>query len=198
MFDIACIIFAGGKSSRMGQDKSLLPFGESASLAQYQYERLGKLFSHVHLSAKDKNKFDFSPSVLEDPEGADFAPTAGFVAAFSALHTERIMVLSVDTPFVDKSVFEKLLASDSDDYDAIIAKTASGTHPMCGIYHASLFPELKRMFDDSDHRLGKLLSTVKTHYVSFEDESLFANLNHPHEYEAAVSCYNNKKVKESI
>ncbi|HIP14156.1 MAG TPA: molybdenum cofactor guanylyltransferase, partial [Sulfurimonas autotrophica] len=26
MFDIPCVIFAGGKSSRMGENKTLLPF----------------------------------------------------------------------------------------------------------------------------------------------------------------------------
>ncbi|MDP1784432.1 MAG: NTP transferase domain-containing protein, partial [Sulfuricurvum sp.] len=42
LFDLPCILFAGGKSSRMGSDKSLLPFGGYPTLAQYQYERLSK------------------------------------------------------------------------------------------------------------------------------------------------------------
>jgi len=43
-FDIPCVILCGGKSSRMGEDKALLPFGEYSTLVQYQYERLQSVF----------------------------------------------------------------------------------------------------------------------------------------------------------
>jgi molybdopterin-guanine dinucleotide biosynthesis protein A len=46
----------------------------------------------------------------------------------------------------------------------------------------------------NDHRLGKLLSNSKTRYVEFDNEELFANLNHPHEYQEALSRYNNTKT----
>jgi len=63
MFDLPCILFAGGKSSRMGEDKSLLPFGGYSSLAQFQYVRLSKLFTHVSISTKTADKFDFTANV---------------------------------------------------------------------------------------------------------------------------------------
>ena len=55
---VSAVIFAGGKSSRMGEDKSLLPFGTYTTLAEYQHAKLSKLFYKVYLSAK-KNKFIF-------------------------------------------------------------------------------------------------------------------------------------------
>jgi len=192
MFDLPCVIFAGGKSSRMGQDKSQLPFGKYPSLAQYQYERLQQLFTDVYISAKSRDKFNFNPSVIEDPVNCDFAPTAGFVAAFEQLPNDRIFVLSVDTPFVDEPIIQRLFDADALHYDAIICKTPSGMHPMVGIYHRSLLSELQRMLNEGDHRLGKLLGGSKTHYIPFENETHFANLNHPNEYEEAVSRYNNK------
>lgn len=192
MFDLPCILFAGGKSSRMGQDKSLLPFGKSPSLAQYQYDRLKQLFSNVYISAKSREKFNFNPYVIEDPVNCDFAPTAGFVAAFEKLANDRIFVLSVDTPFIDAPIIQNLLDTDALSYDAVICKTPSGIHPMVGIYHRSLLDKLQRMLNEGDHRLGKLLSNSKTHYIQFENEEYFSNLNHPHEYEEAVSRYNDK------
>ena len=101
-FNLTCVIFAGGKSSRMGQDKSLLPFGGFGSLAEYQYRRLSELFEKVYLSAKEA-KFDFEADIIEDsPSQNVFAPTAGFDALFRRLEEERVFVLSVDTPFVGK------------------------------------------------------------------------------------------------
>lgn len=188
MFDIPCILFAGGKSSRMGQDKSLLPFGEYSSITQYQYERLSKLFTHVYISTKTADKFDFDANFILDPLDADFAPTAGFVGVFEQLQCERIFVLSVDSPFVDEETIKKLVQADKPDYDAVIAKTPSGTHPMVGIYHLSLLDKFSRMLREGDHRLGKLLTVINTHYVEFGNEELFMNLNHPHEYHDAISC----------
>lgn len=187
-FDLSCVIFAGGKSSRMGQDKSLLPFGGCNSLAEYQYQRLAKLFKNVYISAKE-NKFDFDADIIEDASTETvFAPTAGFEAMFKQLQDERVFVLSVDTPFVGEEEISELLKNDSQDLDAVIAKTASGSHPMCGIYHRSLLPSFETMLQEDNHRLGKLLKMSKTEFVMFENEEAFTNLNHPHEYEAALKA----------
>ena len=189
-FSLPCIIFAGGKSSRMGRDKSLLPFGVHDTLAHYQYERLEKLFEKVYISAKSAEKIKFEAEVIEDGEDADvFAPTSGFCAVFSALEAERIFVLSVDTPFVGEEEIQKLLENDSDGLDAVIAETIGGSHPMCGIYHRSLAPAFEKMLEEHNHRLGQLLKTSNTRFVMFEDETPFANLNHPHEYEEAVKRF---------
>lgn len=185
-FPISCVIFAGGKSSRMGQDKALLPFGGFESLAEYQYQRLTKLFENVYISAKE-NKFDFEAEIIEDsPTDNLYAPTAGFEAMFQNLQDERVFVLSVDTPFVSEEEIKRLFENDNQTLDAVIAKTASGSHPMCGIYHRSLLPSFKRMLQESNHRLGQLLKTSKTRFVTFDNEESFTNLNHPYEYEAAL------------
>jgi len=189
MFSLSCVLFAGGKSSRMGEDKSLLPFGGYTTLTEFQYARLKKIFSRVCISTKNRDKFDFDGDFILDPISADFAPTAGFVSALRALEDERIMVLSVDTPFVDERVFQTLIDADSLELDAVIARTSEGNHPMCGIYHRSLLGDFERMLTDEDHRLGKLLASSHTRFVDFTDEAPFSNLNHPHEYQEALERF---------
>ncbi|MBV5348415.1 NTP transferase domain-containing protein, partial [bacterium] len=105
---------------------------------------------------------------------------------------ESFFALSVDTPFVDVDTIEMLLNADESHLDAVIAKTPSGTHPLCGIYHHTLLESFQQMQREGDHRLGKLLSMKQTRFVEFENEDIFMNLNHPHEYEEALSRYNNK------
>ncbi len=187
-FDITCVIFAGGKSSRMGRDKSLLPFGGHETLTQYQFERLQKYFERVCISAKEADKFGFSADVIPDiVETGIYAPTAGFVSVFEHLNEERIFVLSVDTPFVGHNEMAQLMDADEKELDAVIAETDSGSHPMCGIYHRSLLKSFRQMLRDDNHRLGMLLKGSNTRYVPFEDEDKFSNLNHPYEYEEALA-----------
>lgn len=183
-FDIPCVIFAGGRSSRMGEDKALLPFGNYNSLAEYQYQRLSKLFTKVYISTKE-HKFDFdAPLILDLPSEALFAPTAGFIAMFQKLNAELFFVISVDTPFIEVAQIERLIEAYKQQ-DAVIAKTTQGTHPMCGLYHRRLLPRFEMMIKTQKHRLGQLLKEVETTYVMFKEEAPFSNLNHPHEYEAA-------------
>lgn len=197
-FDLTCIIFAGGKSSRMGRDKSLLPFAGYPTLTQYQYQRLQKLFNRVCISAKEADKFDFDADVIPDTvETGIYAPTAGFVSVFNHLDDDKFFVLSVDAPFVEAEQIEALIAADGDGVDAVIARTESGSHPMCGIYHRSLAPKFETMLREDNHRLGQLLKQHETRYVTFDDEIPFANLNHPHEYQEACQMSRENGIVDS-
>ncbi len=187
MFTIPCVIFAGGKSSRMGEDKSLLPFGEESSLTQFQYKRLQHFFSHVYISCKDASKFDFDADFIIDPIlSSTYAPTAGFVALFEHLPDDRVFVISVDTPFVDEKEIQQLFDADDDNLDAVVARSPEGMHPMCGIYHRSLEEKFIKMYRDDTHKLGMLLKQSKTKEVNFDSDLAFSNLNLPHEYQAAL------------
>ncbi len=188
MINIPCVIFAGGKSSRMGEDKSLLPFGSFSTLTEYQLFRLSKIFSHVYISCKDKNKFDFDANYIEDlPSQNTYAPTLGFLSAFKHLKSESFFAISVDSPFVDEDVIKTLLDTDHKESDATIAKTEIGMQPLCGIYHRSLEKQFLHMQETDNHKLGFLLKNSNTSYIFFKDESPFLNLNHPHEYQAALN-----------
>ncbi len=187
MIDIPCVIFAGGKSSRMGEDKSLLPFGVYDTLTEYQLKRLDKLFSNVYISCKNKNKFDFHANFIEDIATNNlYAPTAGFISIFEKLKSERFFAISVDAPFITQKEIEKLLEEDTSEYDATIAKTSFGIQPLCGIYHCSLAPAFSKMLHENNHKLGFLLKNSKTHFVYFENDTPFLNINHPNEYKEAI------------
>lgn len=187
MLNIPCVIFAGGKSSRMKEDKALLPFGGFETLTEFQLSRLKKIFKTVYISCKDRSKFNFVAEFIEDSTLLQtFAPTAGFVAIFKKLKTDSFFVLSVDAPFVGQKEIEALVKADSSDTDATIAKTALGIEPMCGIYHRSLESDFIKMLEEDNHKLGFLLKSSKTNYVNFENEKAFLNLNEPSDYQEAL------------
>ena len=188
MINTPCVIFAGGKSSRMGEDKSLLPFGDFDTLTQFQLSRLSKIFKTVYISCKDSTKFDFDANFIEDVKtDSIYAPTAGFVAIFKVLKEERFFALSVDSPFVSKDEIKQLFLNDTKDCDSTIAKTEFGMQPMCGIYHRSLEVKFSQMLESNNHKLGYLLKSSKTTFVKFKDEKPFLNLNHPNEYKKALT-----------
>ena len=66
------LILAGGKSSRMGFDKSLLKYDNFATITHFLYYKLSKLFACVQVSAKEQ-KFTPPLPLLKD-DFKDFAP----------------------------------------------------------------------------------------------------------------------------
>lgn len=191
LFDIPCIIFAGGKSSRMGEDKALLPFGSFDTLTEFQLHHLKKIFKTVYISCKEKSKFNFEANFIEDIKTSSvYAPTAGFISVFNYLKTDSFFVISVDTPFITPFIIEKLLHVDNINNDATIAKVAGSMQPMCGIYHRSLEEKFSQMLKDNNHKLGYLLKNSNTTYVEFEDEKAFLNLNNPQDYQEALTLLN--------
>ena len=179
------IILAGGKSSRMGSDKALLPFSTFSTLTEYQLQRFKPCFESIHVSAKNSAKFHFDASFIED--SAQYREHSPLVALLSILEYFQIpvCVLSVDTPFVTPEVFEALYAQLNDESDAIIARSSSMSHQLCAIYSPSIIPIIRTMLEKNEHKIRAVLSQARTHYVSFDDERLFFNLNHPNEYEEA-------------
>ncbi len=175
----------------MGRDKALLPFGGYETLAEYQYDRVKKLFHEVYISAKEE-KFPFDAPLIRDAVGAEvFAPTAGLLAAMERLKKD-FFALSVDTPFVDEPVVARLYeAYKKGVWDAVVARSPSGTHPMCAIYTMKARSVLERMSQEGNHRLNAFLRQIQTKYVDFEEESPFFNVNRPDEYDEA-----RKKVED--
>jgi molybdopterin-guanine dinucleotide biosynthesis protein A len=182
-YDIPAVLFAVGKSSRMGKDKALLPFGKYATLSEFQYRRLAELFEEVYLSSKE-HKFNFPAAVITD-NYKESSPLVGIISLFETLKSDAFFILSADAPFVDEKVIEKLL-SHEEAFDAIIAKSPHGVEPLCGIYRRSILPLAKKHFARNNHRLNDLLKEAHTQFVMFEDNAPFTNLNHPHEYEDAM------------
>ena len=177
------VILAGGKSSRMQQDKALLPFGGANSLAEFQYRRLSKLFSKVYISSKN-NKFDFEVEVIEDSyEGS--SPLVALVSIFEALEElEEVFLLSVDAPFVSGAIIDDLYKNNA-SVDVIVAESNKGLEPLCAIYRRSCLVEAKKALEANRHRLQSLFEKLKVKSVKIENEAEFMNLNYPSEYEMA-------------
>ena len=177
------VILAGGKSSRMQRDKALLPFGESNSLAEFQYRRLSKLFSKVYISSKN-NKFDFDVEVIAD-RYEEASPLVALVSIFETLEEiEEVFLLSVDAPFVSEMVIDTLY-KNSCSVDVVVAQSSNGFEPLCAIYRRSCLVEAKRALEANMHGLHSLFKKLQIERVQIEDETAFMNLNYPSEYEIA-------------
>lgn len=180
------IIFAGGKSSRMGTDKALLAFGKHNSMTEYLHQKLTKLFKTIYVSAKS-DKFDFSAKIIVD-KYEQSSPIVALVSIFETVKDNEIFIISVDTPLITQKIIDELYrnADENRSADAIIAVSPDGVEPMCGIYRRTIYLTAKNYLDNDIHQLMKLLKSSEVKYVEFDSSEEFYNLNSPAEYEIAI------------
>lgn len=179
------VIFAGGKSSRMGRDKALLPFGLFDTMAEFQYRKLQALFPTVYLSSKAE-KFGFEAPVVID-RYTESSPMVALASLFETLDAETLFILSVDMPMIQKGEIELLCKTYLQRQpDILIAESPRGLEPLCGIYSRSVLPKIQALLKQNKHRMRLLLDSAKTEMLYFDNENSFANINTPEEYRATT------------
>lgn len=188
-FEIPCVILCGGKSSRMGEDKALLPFNNSKTLAEYQYDRLKPFFKNIYLSSKE-NKFDFldKNNLLLD-ESKTYSPIAALDSILTKLNEKKVFIITVDTPLVSIKSIEKIINA-SKEFDITVAKTIR-THNLCGVFSSNISLTTRKMLKEDFHKVGFLLQNNKTNILQLPNDDEFINLNHKEDYFKSLKMISN-------
>ena len=188
-FEITCVILSGGKSSRMGEDKSLLPFSTSKTLIEYQYQRLKPYFKDIYISSKT-DKFDFidKNSLILDENKDIYSPILALDTIFNKFQNEKIFLITVDTPLVTIESISELI-NESKNYDICIAQTEK-THNLCGVFSSNISLSIKTMITNNIHKINYLIKNNEYNLVDFPNNSDFININNKTEYKMALSYIN--------
>ncbi|KAB7890600.1 molybdenum cofactor guanylyltransferase MobA [Poseidonibacter ostreae] len=184
---IPCVILCGGRSSRMGEDKSLLPFSNSNSLTQYQYDKLKSNFEEVYISSKI-DKFDFlknKEKYLILDKGEIFSPIVALQTILQTIKAEKVFIITVDTPLVSIDSINELINS-SNESEICVAQTLK-THNLCGVFSTSLVKFINEMLITDIHKVNYLLKNNNTKYLDFPNDDEFINLNNKDEYKRALN-----------
>lgn len=182
------VILAGGKSSRMGQDKALMTLGEKRVI-QYILETLSSVFEEVYISGFHSRYQFLSNPVIED-EINEKGPMGGIYSALKYCE-EDIFVCSCDMPFVSKKLIEKILKKRDKEKISVV-KYREKIYPVLGIYPYSVVEELRKSIDKEQLRMTSLLEDLEAHYINEDEESeeVFLNINTPENFKKAEIIVN--------
>jgi molybdopterin-guanine dinucleotide biosynthesis protein A len=183
---IPLVIFAGGKSSRMGEDKSLLPFGRYSTLTEYQLKRFEMHFDSIYISCKSRDKFDFTANFIEDNDQEVFSPLVAISSIFQRLSCDSFLALSVDTPFVSIDTLSQLIKKNDPTKIATIAKS-DYIEPLCCVYNQNIKPIIKDSIEQNRHKLTMILKDANIVQADIDE---FKNLNNKSDYLEALNINN--------
>lgn len=105
-----CVILAGGKSSRMGRDKTLLPFGGFATLTHYGAHKFGRIFERVFVSSKFE-KFNPPLPLIKDADAEEISRSNLNAASNkNDTTTNSAQISAQDTSNLSPDAFSPMLA----------------------------------------------------------------------------------------
>jgi len=185
------VILAGGKSSRMGEDKSLMPFGGYKTMAEYQLNRLQKIFSNVYISAKE-NKFDFNAPIILD-RYTESSPMVAIASIIEELQ-EDFFLLSVDMPLLSLEAIKQLVKMYNKErfYEIYTLQSPKGFEPTAAIYTTKITTTLHTLLKREHYKLKSLFALSKLYSLEWRYEKEFFNLNNQEEYQRAKEYLNVK------
>jgi molybdenum cofactor guanylyltransferase len=181
---IAGLIIAGGKSSRMGQNKALIHFKQKP-LIEHVYDRLKYQVEKVYININQAcNNFKYKENIIPDKKQNYQGPLAGLDAALQMIQTEWLQIAPCDSPFLPLDLTQILMNKSKQSlHKIIIPQTQNNIHPTLGLFHSSIADDLNLFLKNKDRGFINFINSVGFEGVSFENEHAFVNINTPEELE---------------
>jgi molybdenum cofactor guanylyltransferase len=193
---IGGIVLCGGKSTRMGSSKALLPFGRETML-QRVVRLLGDVVSPiVVVAAVDQELPPLPPTTLVTSDEREArGPLEGLRAGLKALpeNVHAAYVTSCDVPLLVPG-FVRTLIELATDHDIAVMEIDGFAHPLSAVYHRRTLPHVEALLAADRLRPAFLFERVdtrrvKTAEVAAADPDLRTlwNLNSRDDYEKALA-----------
>jgi molybdopterin-guanine dinucleotide biosynthesis protein A len=194
----SAIILTGGKSSRMGSPKALLPF-DGEPLIVHTVRLLQQFFMDIVVVTAPEQELPPLPVTLTRDEVAYQGPVGGILYGLQAAREELCFVTSCDAPFLYPPLISYLLTLAA-DYDVVVPHWQERLQPLHAVYRRGVASLLQEQLDRGELRPIFLYEKVRTREVHeeeirrFDPEGLsFRNMNSPEDYQEALSLWRNRR-----
>lgn len=170
LLPVTAAVLAGGRSQRMGVDKTLLPF-DGEPLVRRVAELAGQVCDNVMVvtnrpEAMTEANLPPSVRVLAD-EIAYQGPLGGLITALENAEHDWVLALAADMPWLEPRVINALWDA-RDGAQVVLPTSEKGPEPLLALYHKSCLPEARRVLESGRRRLVAMLPNVKTIEVSLD------------------------------
>ncbi len=177
------IILAGGKSSRMGQDKASLKH-QGQSLLERQLDLAKPFCEEVYVSSSHTRHELSGTSRIPDRDQGE-GPLMGLYSCLLHSQTDWNLVMTCDMPDITGKDINQLMDHRKEGIKIICFSHQDRIFPFPGWYHRSLLRDLKDLLDSGQRRMTRFIDTHDHHKVKPNPETLkhLINLNTPEAYD---------------
>ena len=202
--DLTLIVAAGGKSTRMGQDKRFLPLDGEPLLARTLRKGHAAGFRGIVLAAEGAQEelttlaAEYGAMLVTDEIPAQ-GPAAAIAAGLSAAETEWSLVLSGDMPFYDFELVRTLLPYADGDTQVILPTLSGYWQPLAALYQRDAGAVFATAIARGDRKLGIILRELTVCEVPLTvDAGMLFNVNTPAAYRLALGRLANEQRTKPV
>ncbi|WP_153306816.1 molybdenum cofactor guanylyltransferase [Desulfonatronum thioautotrophicum] len=180
---LAGVVLAGGRSSRLGQDKTRVVFS-GVSLLSRSVDLLKRHCTTVHIVGRLPEDHGLNvPSFLDAEPGC--GPGGGIATALKKLE-RPCLVLSCDLPLMDDQVLRRLKAAWRKKPDSALMTTfqqeeTGYIEALVAIYEPGVLSLLEKAFRQGLYQLNRIVTEEMRHHIPYprSEATPFFNVNHP-------------------
>jgi molybdopterin-guanine dinucleotide biosynthesis protein A len=183
-------VLAGGRSTRMGRDKALLPWA-GATLLDHVLTRLREVCPDARiLSGADERYADHGAPVYRDIlVGA--GALGGVYTGLSRLEGPAGLFLAVDLPLVPATLLRRLLEL-AEGYDVVVPVSPGGPEPLCAVYGRGCLEPIRQRAERGELAMTAFWPDVRVRRLGVREllpfgdpAEIFRNVNTPEDYARA-------------
>jgi molybdenum cofactor guanylyltransferase len=177
--DLNGLILAGGSSSRMGHDKSLLDF-HGKPQREFLFELLSKFCLNVYTSGKSQPAIPDHLNPLPDAFQIR-GPLNGILSALSLDHQKAWLSVPVDMPYINEELLSFLIANRDETKNATCFYDSDGQfpEPLFAIWEPSAFRFMMDFYQQGKSRPREFLMTHEIRLLKSPSPLLHVNVNDP-------------------
>ncbi len=180
------LVLAGGKSTRMLQDKGKINYhGKEQRI--YMYDLLNQLCDTTHISIRNEQSEDFESNIniIED-KFIGLGPYGAILSAFQADPNTAWLVTACDQPYLDKATLEHLISkrNPSKFATAFYNPETDFPEPLITLWEPRAYSQLLYFLSLGYSCPRKVLINTDIELVKLENNEVLKNANTPEEYEA--------------
>lgn len=177
------LVLAGGRSTRMGQDKSLLDY-HGVPQRQYLADQLRPFCAEVWVSLGVDQVPLPGERVLAD-RNPDAGPLGGIRSAFAHLPTVAWLVVACDWSQIPAEILRFLIENRRPEYLATALRNpVDGTpEPLLTIWEPACAPVLEAAWQRGERSPRRLLGDMPTQLVEVPWPDALQNINTPGAYQ---------------
>ena len=180
------LVLAGGKSTRMGEDKSLIAyFGLEHRI--YLAKMIAPFCEKTYISCQEnqlsENLDGCNPLIDLVPSKG---PMSGLISAFLTHPNAAWLVIPCDLPLFSTKNITQLINERAEQGIATVFTSSNHDYPepLIGIWEPSAFPLLEQQYKEGNYSLLNILNNNHISLVTALDPEGLTNVNTPEEKRA--------------
>jgi molybdopterin-guanine dinucleotide biosynthesis protein A len=184
----AGFVLAGGRSSRMGRDKALLPYRGSVLLDWIARTVEAAAGSAVIVGDPERYRFLGRPVIADLRSGC--GPLAGIEAALSHTPVEHNLIVACDLPGLTVPLLTTLLSeARRSDCDCLLPGSGDRSHDaLCAVWRRGSLPTVQQALDSGVRMVAEVLECLRVVRWRAPGGYWKANLNTPDDWRAHLAA----------